>query len=220
MTLSNKILEFNFELKYFVAYITINFLELGISSDQKDAIVLLLTDWETPFADYTNPNTHNTITITAINDLYLENKRILEGVKLQIKSNPSITLTALDYANLYIPKPKSVRSHIPAVSYAPVVTCISNSHLLPVFFVADPNHPAKRGKPKDVKAIGVKICYAGVGATPSADDYRIQQSEGRTEFEWPCPSDKVGKALWVICFYLSPTGEAGPDSNPASVTII
>jgi len=32
--------------------------------------------------------------------LYIENKRILEGVKLQIKSNPAITLTALDYANL------------------------------------------------------------------------------------------------------------------------
>ncbi len=220
MKLSTKILLFNFELKFFVAYIVVNFADLFLTSDQKDEIQAMWTDWGTPFDAYTDPNTHNTITVTAMNDLYIANRSAVDGVKQQIKSNPSITLTALDYANLYIPKPKTTRSRIPAVGYAPVVSCISNSHLLPVFFVADPNHPAKRGKPKDVAAIGVKICYAGVGATPSADDYRIQQSEGRTEFEWPCPSDKVGKVLWVICFYLSPTGEAGPDSNPESITII
>ncbi len=156
-----------------------------------------------------------------MNTVYDEDKRIMDGVQMQIKSNPSITLTTVDYANLDIPKPKTGRTPVPAVNFAPVVSCIRNTHLLPVFFAANPNQPAKSAKPPKVGAIGLKICYTdAAGTAPPLDDYRIQQQEGRTEFELPQIVDKVGKKLWVICFYLSPTGEAGPDSEPCSVIIV
>ena len=157
-----------------------------------------------------------------MNTTYADDKRIMDGVQLQIKSNPSIELTTVDYANLDIPKPKTTKSRVPAVNFAPVVSCIRNTHLLPVFFAADPNRPAKSAKPPTVGAVGVKICYteATVTAPPELDDYRVQQQEGRTEFELPQTAGNVGKKLWVICFYLSPTGEAGPDSEPCFIIIV
>ncbi len=158
MVLSNKILQFNYVLKAFVAYIVIHYLELGISLEQKDGIEPLWTGWGPVIDAYTNPNQHNEITIGDMNLLYDEDKRIVDAVKQQIKSNPSIVLTPVDYANLDIPKPTKKRTNVPVLKYAPVVSCIRNSHLLPVFFGADPNHPAKHAKPADADAIGVKIC--------------------------------------------------------------
>jgi len=222
MVLSNKILQFNYVLKAFVAYIVIHYEDLGISEDQKDEIEPLWPAWG-PFIDaYSNPNEHNEITIGNMNLVYVEDKRIVDGVKLQIKSNPSIELSPVDYANLDIPKPKKKRTNVPVLNYAPVVSCVRNTHLLPVYFAADPNHPAKHAKPEDADAIGVKICYteATVTAAPELDDYRIQQQEGKTEFELPQTAGNVGKKLWVICFYLSPTGEAGPDSEPCFIIIV
>ncbi len=221
MVLSNKILQFNYVFKAFVAYIVIHYLELGISLEQKLGLATNWTDWGPVIDTYTNPNLHNEITIGDMNLFYDEDKRIVDGVKLQIKSNPSIQLTPVDYANLDISKPNKSKARVQAVNYAPVVSCIRNTHLLPVFFAANPNYPAKKAKPAKVGAIGLKICFtAADAAAPTADDYRVQQQEGKTEFELPQIADKVGKKLWIICFYLSPTGEAGPDSAPCSVVIV
>jgi hypothetical protein len=221
MILSNKVLQFNYVLKAFVAYIIIHYLELGISLEQKDGLALNWTDWGPVIDTYTNPNSHNTISIGDMSLAYTEDKRIVDGVKLQIKSNPSIELTPIDYANLDIPKPNKSKTRVPAVNYAPVVSCIRNTHLLPVYFAGDPNQPARVAKPPKVGAIGVKICYTdATGTAPPLDDYRVQQQEGKTEFEQPQTAANVGKKLWTICFYLSPTGEAGPDSEPCSVIIV
>jgi len=221
MLLSKKILDYHFFFKAFTAYIEIHFLELGITLEQKDAIVDAWDAWVLVFDDYVNPNEHNEISIGDVNSLYVTDHEMTEGVKTQISSNPSIELSGLDYVNLDIPRPKKPRTHVPAKDYAPTVSLISNPHLTPKFFAMDPTRPAKKGKPKDVAFIGLKICFTDVAATPpDADAYRIQRPEGNTIFEVICTGDKVGKRLWVICFYLSPTNEAGPDSAPFPIIIV
>ena len=221
MILSNKVLQFNYVLKAFVAYIVIHYLELGISVDQKDGLETNWTEWIPVIDTYTDPNSHNSISIGDMNLTYTDDKRIVDGVKMQIKSNPSIELTPIDYANLDITKPSKSKTRVPAVKFAPVVNCIRNTHLLPVFFAGNPNYPTQKAKPPTVGAVGVKICYTDATATaPPLDDYRVQQQEGKTEFEQPQIAANVGKKLWTICFYLSPTGEAGPDSEPCGVVIV
>ena len=129
MILSNKVLQFNYVLKAFVAYIVINYLELGISLEQKDGIAPLWTAWGPVINAYTDPNQHNEITIGDMNLLYDEDKRIVDAVKLQIKSNPSIALSPVDYANLDIPKPTKKRRNVPVLKYAPVVSHYDSVHI-------------------------------------------------------------------------------------------
>jgi hypothetical protein len=214
-------MQYHWFLKSFSNYINTNYVRLGISSDQKDAIVLLWTNWVPKMNAYTDPNTYGSISITDINALYIATKFITTGVQGQVSSNPSVTLSGADYANLGIAKPKAHRTHVPAVRFAPIVTCISNTTLMPVFFAFNPSMPTKKKKPKDVAAIGVKIAFVGAGdPPPAAAAYVTQDSEGNTEFEMIVTADKVGKEMWIICFYISPTGEAGPDSAPFMVVIV
>ncbi len=221
MELSKTILDYHFFFKAFSAYISTNFLALGISSDQKDEIVGLFTAWLLVFDDYTNPNFHNNISIGDINVLYITDHAITEGVKTQIKSNPSIELSGVDYVNLGIARPKKPRSNVPAKDFAPTITLVSNTHLTTKIFAMDPNRIGKKGKPKDVESIGYKTAYTGADAVPPvAEDYRRQEPEGSTVFEILSVGDKEGKRLWVICYYLSPTHEAGPDSRPFSIVIV
>ena len=117
---SYKIMQYHWFLKSFSNYINTNYVRLGISSDQKDAIVLLWTNWVPKMNAYTDPNTYGSISITDINALYIATKFITTGVQGQVSSNPSVTLTGADYANLGIAKPKAHRTHVPAVRFAPI----------------------------------------------------------------------------------------------------
>ncbi len=166
LNLSYKIMQYHFFLKGMTNYINTNYVRLGISSDQKDAIVLLFTNWTPKMDAYTNCSTYGTVSITDINALYIATKLITTGVQGQISSNPTVTLTGADYANLGIAKPKARRTYVPAVKFAPVVSCISNTTLMPVFFAFNPSMPTKKKKPKDVGAIGVRIAFVGVGSPP------------------------------------------------------
>ncbi len=214
-------MQYHFFLKGMTNYINTNFVRLGISSDQKDAIVLLFTNWTPKMDAYSNGSTYGPVSITDINALYIATKLITTGVQGQISSNPTVTLTGADYANLGIAKPKARRTHVPAVKFAPVVSCISNTTLMPVFFAANPNFPTQKRKPKDVRFIGVRLCFVKAGDPPPVfADFVTQDPEGHTEFEMPVTADKVTWELWIICYYISPTGEAGPDSTPFMVVIV
>ena len=221
MNLSEKLMRFHFFFKAFVAYIDLNFAALGIIPATRTVLDNMWTAWGPVYDAYTNPNTHGTITITDMIALYLEDLKYTEAIKKQVLSNLDIVLTGADYANLDITKPTKKRAKVPPLKYAPSVACFSIVHLLPSFFAFDPFHPTFKRKPKDVAKIGVKIAWTKVDeAAPLLKDYQMQIPENTTEFEFPVTSDKVGLRLWVICFYLSPTGEAGPDSEPIFVVII
>ncbi len=221
MELSFKILKYHFEFKSIKSYVEINYLDLGIPLAQKDSIVDQWDAWVIVFDDYTAPDTHNEISIGDINALYITDHAMTEALKLQISSNTTIELSGVDYANLYIPRPKKQRTNVPAKDFAPIISLIKNTHLDTEIFAMDPNRIGKKGKPKDVESIGYKIVYTDAAATPPAiDDYRRQEPEGSTIFEILSTGDKEGKRLWVICYYLSPTHEAGPDSEPFSIIIV
>ena len=89
------------------------------------------------------------------------------------------------------------------------------------FIAFDPTNPFKRGKPKDVAAIGIKTAITEAGApAPGIKDYQVQNPENLTEFEMLFTSYQVGKTFYIICYYLNARNEAGKDGLPYSVTII
>ena len=221
MILSNKVLNYNFFLKFFVAYITANFSRLGLTVATKNSIIALYPDaWLNTFDPYTDPNSNRSAAVNDMNALYLANYAITEAAKAQIAKNPLVTLTGTDRNNLDIPMPVKRRTKIAAVDFAPSIALLFNSYLLPVIFVFDPSRPTKKLKPKDVGFIGFKIAYTTDTIPPKPEDYRAQANETSTEIELPQTVDKLGLRLWIIAYYVSPTGEQGPDSEPFSVVIV
>jgi hypothetical protein len=221
MVLSNKILNYNFTLKFFVAYIVANYIRLRVPVETKDAIAALYpVEWTNVFDPYTDPNSNRTIVANNMNALYVTDYAITEATRSAIAKNPLITLTGTDRANLGIPVPVKRRANIPALTYSPSIALISNTYLLPVIFAFDPHFPTKKRKPKDAAYIGLKIAYTVDATPPKPEDYRAQPVEGSTEIELPQTVDKLNLRLWIIAYYVSPTGEQGPDSEPFSVVIV
>jgi len=223
MNLSNLILQFNFYFIAFAAYINRTGVaaRLGISTAQKTD----MNDKAVTFNDnlllYAAPDTHNSGSVNDMNVSYAECYALVEAFKKQIKANTSVVLTGADRINLGMPEDKPHRSRVPVPTITPAVLCVKISPLAMKFIAFDTTNPFKKGKPTDVGSVGVKMAIVGVGAPPPIEtDYIKLDPVKQTEFELLFTAGQAGKMVYVICYYLNPRGEAGPESLPCSVKII
>ena len=220
MNLSEKLLKFHFFFKAFVAYIIAHATELMISTEQKDALSDNVDDWDDKFTAYTTPSTHNTASVSDINTAYEMYAPIAETVKIQIRDNRAIDLTGDALVNLNIKAVDRNPSRIQPPNYAPSIGLVSVGSLTVNLFVFDPTHTGSKAKPPGAKFIGSKVAFTGIDApAPALSEYSTRVPEGKTTFPILYSSDKVGKKMWIICWYMSPTGKPGPVSEAFSVVL-
>ncbi len=220
MKLAEKLLKFHFYYKAFVAFIIAHFSDLMVSEAQKDILSDDWDDWDDKFTAYTTPDTHNTPSISDINAAYELYAPRMEAVRVQIRDNTAITLNGIEMSNLNIKMVDKNPTKVLPPNYAPSIGLVSVGSLTVNLFVFDPTHTGSKAKPPGAKFIGSKVAFTGVDAgAPALTEYSTRVPEGKTTFPILYSSDKVGKKMWIICWYMSPTGKPGPVSEAFSVVL-
>ncbi len=218
--MSEKLIRFHFFFKAFVAYIVAHASDLMVSTDQKNDLSNSWIDWDEKFTSYVTPDTHGNGSVSDMNAAYEDYSPKAETVRIQIRDNTSLVLTGNAMLNLGIKSVDRNPSKILPPDFAPSIGFISMLSYEVRLFIFDPAHPSKKGKPKGAKFIGSKVAYTGAdAAAPPAEAYSTRVPEGKTTISVLYPSDKVGKRMWIICYYMSPTGKPSPESLPFSIVL-
>ena len=221
MKLSIKILLYYYYFKAFQNYVIKNNAALGVSDDLAKALGSKWTDvFSTAFDPYTDPLTNGPITASDMNGALNDCAPFVEGVRLGIKNNPLVKLSATDRAYLLIPIEKARKSKIPVTKAKPNVTSTGKSSMSIGLFVYDPEFPDKTTKPYGAGSYGWKIAIMPVGVVPVDTDYATQIPEKNSKFQRLLTLPDVGKQFWMIAYYLSPTNEKGEDGEAFNTLII
>ena len=220
MNLAEKLLKFHFFFKGFVAYIVANATDLLISPEQVTLLSDNWTTWEQKFKAYTTPDTHNSVSTSDINDAFETISPKAETIRIQIRDNTDIVLSGAAKINLNIRAVDKNHTKVLPPDFAPSIGLVKVGNLSVDLFVMDPNHPSKKAKPDGAKFIGSMVAFTGSDALPPAlDAYTTRVPEGKTNFSILYSSDKIGKKMWIICYYMSPTGKPSPLSAPLGVVM-
>ena len=218
MILSAKILEFNVRVQLLVPYVHDNQARLKIP----DSIVALMDEhwvnWQKGYNRYINLLTQQTSDISIIYDVVFD---FLAKLRIRIKGDLQVKINGNDIAFLQINNNTKTVGKIPVTDFAPSLACISQGHLTAKIFAMDPEHPNKKKKPKGAGSIGLKIAYAEQGALPpKLEDYRVMLPEKKSIFDIIYPADKVKYIMYVIAYYISPTGEVSKkESIPVMIVL-
>ncbi len=221
MTLSFKILRYNFFVNSFIPYVTspAGIIRYGLTTIQVDALNAFLKQWNNDFGNYVDPLSTSHIVVDTQNGDYASGFTLTQSIRNLISGNTTITLSSEEKAVCEIDKSRSTGSKVIPKS-SPSLACIIQSSLSLIFLAINPILMHSAGKPKGVSAIGLKIAITAAGApAPMPGDYIRQENETTTDFEILFTSDQVGKTLYIIGFYLNGKGEAGKDGIPCIVTI-
>ena len=223
MKLSQKLADFHTEVNLSVPYVAANATRLQVARTKVTSIQNKLTDFNTKYTTYIAPATHTGQSVIDINDAYDVFHPEMQALKQTLKHNKDITLTGADYANIHIHQDASHRNHIPAPTIAPVNTVTKHTHLVTYIFTHEPaaTTGTERALPQDVGKIGRKLAVVAANAAPPADAAYVHINDtGVTHYHLvfdPTQEDMKG---YLITWYKSPTGEAGPPSAPLVFTII
>ena len=223
MNLSNLILQFKLRFDAIVNYLSDVAIvaRLAISADVMTGLADSKSTFDDSYKPYTNPNEQNSGVTSDMNKAYIYSFTYCENLNTSIKTNPMVVLTGKDRLNLDIAEDRVRRNHVGVYNVAPAVISIIQYHLRMDFIAFDPTNPFKRGKPKDVHSIGIKVAYVKTGdPAPKPEDYKQLTPEKQTEFELLFTADQLGLTLYIIGFYLNNRNEAGPESIPYSIAII
>ncbi len=220
MKLSIKILIYHFFFQAFNSYVTKFGAALGVSIDLIKALNDHWTNWLGAFLLYTDPLTNNDISISDMNGQLNTCAPFVETIRMTIKNNALIKLTATDRKYLNIPIESARKSKIPVTKVKPNVTSNGKSPLAIDLFVYDPEFLSKKTKPAGAGSIGYKIAIMPVGMVPLPTDYVNQIPEKKSMFQHLFTLADVGKQFWMIAYYLSPTNEKGEDGEPFNTIII
>ncbi len=220
MKLSVKILIYNFFFQSFNAYVSKLGMALGVSLELIKALNDNWVNWTNAFLLYTDPLTNNDISASDMNGQYNICAPFVETIRMTIKNNILIKLTATDRKYLNIPIENQNRSKIPVTKVKPSVSSTGKSSLSINIFVFDPEFPTKIPKPPGAGSIGWKIAIMPVGVVPAPTDYMNQIPEKKSMFSRLFTLADVGKQFWMIAYYLSPTNEKGEDGEPFNTIII
>ncbi len=223
MKLSQKLADFHTEVNASVPYIAANATRLQVSGTKVTSIQIGLTDYNNKYNTYITPATHTEQSVKDIHDSYDILHPEMQALKQTLKHNKDITLTGADYSAIQIHEDASRRNHIPAPTEAPVNTITKQTHLVVYFFTHEPaaTNATARALPDDVGKIGRKLAVVAATAAPPADAAYVHINDtGSTHYHLTFDPTQEGMKGYLITWYKSPTGEAGPPSAPLVFTII
>ena len=196
---------------------------LSIGTPTLTGISSKRTTLDSAFGDYSNPLTHTPDSIIAVNNAYHAALKAYRALQKSLKNNTEITLLPADIAALHIHIDATPRRKVPAVDYAPNNTVIKQTHGVSQIFVNNPTpgQETKKAKPEDVAKIGRTICYvASGGPAPQRKEYHDLDSVGTVIFNIMHDADMTNFDCYLITWYVSPSGERGPESKPLKFTVI
>jgi len=211
------IILYNIFLFCFVPYVTLptNMTRLGLSAGQISTLTTHWGTWQTTYVAYMNPATYGTVNTGAMNNFYAIILAYVSAMQQQIKNNPTVSLTALDYVILVIHQNLSRRGHIPAPTAEAGVVEKKTTHLNTEFVVFDLAHPTHAAKPKDVLRITPFVLYLDHGSPFPLEGDLIEQADvTRMTFDVPHTTSQVGKDGYMqVCF----TNDAGQGPRSAII---
>ncbi len=196
---------------------------LAISTGTLSSFTTKVSTLDGSFATYASPLTQTPASIIAVNQDFEPALKAYRELQKYLKNNIEITLTADDIAAFHIHQDAATRHHVPARTFAPNNTVIEQTHCVTKIFVNNPTsgQEDKKYKPADVASIGRAICYVRNGsAAPERKDYSAMDNIGAVVFKIISDADEVNMDCYLITWYVSPTGEKGPESRPVKFTVI
>ena len=223
MKLSQKLADFHTEVGVSVPYVATNATRLQVVASMVTIIQNALTDYNLKYNTYITPATHTEQSVKDINDSYDILHPEMQALKQTLKHNRSITLTGADYNAIHIHEDAAHRVHVPAPTISPINTVTLNKHLVVYFFSHEPAATAatERALPVDIGKIGRKLVVVPAAAAPPTDAQYVHINDvGTTHFHLVFDPTQVGMKGYLITWYKSPTGEAGPASAPFPFDII
>ncbi|HEX7414436.1 MAG TPA: hypothetical protein VF411_10380 [Bacteroidia bacterium] len=223
MKLSQKLADFHTEIGVSVPYLVSNGTRLQVATAMETTIQNGLTDFNGKYNIYIAPATHTEQSITDINTSYDLLHPIMQSLKQTLKHNKAITLTGADYSAIHIHQDAAHRVHVPKPTISPINTVTNTKHLVVYFFSHEPAATAatERALPVDIGKIGRKLAIVANGAAAPADkDYVHLDDIGNSKYHLVFDPTQVNMKGYLITWYKSPTGEAGPASPPLPFDII
>jgi len=176
--------------------------------------------WNTTFPLYQSPATRTPEVILEMQMLYDEFFPQMQGIKMFVKYNPNITLTATDYTTLDIHKDADHRTHIARPTIIPGNMQEEQKNVNIRIYTYDPAHIKDKKMPVGVEKIGRKIAImADKDITPHPDDYKSIEASGSVVWKYVFKPEDLGKKVWIITCFINHTGEEGPWSEPLSFMI-
>ena len=169
---------------------------------------------------YKNPLTHTPQSVIDAHATYDVFHKEMEALKKQLKSNMDIELTGADIIALYIHQDETPRHKVPAPKFGPNNMVTKQTHLVTRIFTLNPTdgHQTEKHKPDGVAKVGRKLAKVEAGSEPK--DYAALASIGAVEYDLIFGPEDAGKEGYLITWYISPTGEEGPPSDPLKFIII
>ncbi len=195
---------YNIYFNFMVPYVSdpANQLRLGLSDAQIKQMNNMLVDWNNAYNGYIFPGTYGKLTTAQVNELFLTCKKYSDGMKQQLKGNPSIKLLTADYMFIAIHENVKPRTSIPKPTHEAGVTLKLASHLNNEYHAFDIANPTKGGKPVDVKRIKIKLLVLKADVPfPTLDMLEDWDNVGSMNFDIPFSLSQIGMIAYVaVCF--------------------
>ncbi len=216
-----KLEEFNRQVNIAIPYLQANIDRLIVGDEFLKKLVDALDAWNKAYAITQSPATRTPL---AVQDMH-EKREILDKLykemQQSLKNSTLVTLTADDYAQLFINKDKS-KSTNPVPTIGPKFDLVGRNVLGLKIQTSDPSLPNVNYSklPDGVKSVNIFVAFVNAGAPEPADsDYHLFKTEGRATFDLTFDKEHLQQTVYIKGTFLNNKGQAGPMSLPINVVI-
>ena len=221
MILSNKILQFHAWFSVLRPFLIENEKRYKFNEEMLLKLEKHWKEWNKVYLLYISKTTHTDANIKAINTNHLTCFRFLATIRKNIKFIFDLELTEKENLFLKMNKNTKVSGKTAVTGYAPCICILKNQSRQVTFFAFDPLRIHTKQNPPGAERIGYKLAYTEIDALePSGDEYKKAGNQKKSMIELSIPSDKTKMRLYIIVYYISPSGEEGIDSFPIMIKLL
>ncbi|MGI9297538.1 MAG: hypothetical protein ACR2QC_06540 [Gammaproteobacteria bacterium] len=226
MILSQKYADHSAELLTIVDYVlagdgspTQRATELGMTGEEVGDISALRVAYETAYTAYTNPNTHNAITVHQMRVADDNAYTVILPLRQRLK-NGTAELTPEDYANLGIHEDKKTRTPSEIPTDVPTAILVESRPMALTFEATEQSTDGVNRVilPRYCR-VAREIAVMAQGAEPADGDYHSLDNAGRSRFTIMFAAAQVGMNVYLRIAYENSAGR-GPFSLPVKAIII
>ena len=223
--ISQKISDFHAEIDGSVDYLSTdgNGARVGLITARMDSIIARRAEIDAAFNLYVNPLKQTSAVILDMETKFKRAHTEWASIQQMIKNNMDVELTAEDISALHIHIDHPSHHVIPALEFCPGNVVTKQAHLVTRIFTLNPTegHSSDKFKPPGAGKIGRKIAFVKPGdPAPAAADYETMDAIGAVQYNLIFNPEDVNKQAYFITWYISPTGEASPESLPIVFSVI
>lgn len=192
---------------------------LGITAEEVIAISALKGAFDTAYATYINPTTHNAISVNAMKIANNNAFTVIFPLRQQLKKG-KVPLTPDDYANLGIHEDKTTRTPSERPTQTPLAVVVkAEPKVLTVDATEQTTEGANRTATLNGNRIFREIAVVAPGTEPTEGDFYALDSVGRSRFQIVFNNAQVGMNVYIRLAYENSAGR-GPISRSVKAIII